>query len=121
MQIRYICVITATMTDQNNEFILWVHFLFGILVILSSVIEGPVQITERHINILLTYYKIMNPLLFKPIQLSMLCYLLKLLCKCAGKHAHLKHRHDFLLFLHRKTPSALEMQRGNIKLRHSCN
>lgn len=53
---RYICVITATITAQNNEFLLWAHFLFGILVVLSSVIEGPVQITERPINILLHTY-----------------------------------------------------------------
>lgn len=84
---RYICVITATITDQNNEFLLWPHFLFGILVVLSSVIEGPVQITERPLNILLMYYEIINLLLFKHIQLSMLCDLLKLLCKCAGKHS----------------------------------
>lgn len=59
LQMRYICLITI-ITEQNNEFFLWAHFLFGILVVLSSVIEGPVEITERHINILLTYYEMMN-------------------------------------------------------------
>lgn len=33
LQMCYICVITATIADQNNEFLLWVHFLFGILVV----------------------------------------------------------------------------------------
>lgn len=37
------------------------HFLFGILVDLSSVIEGPVQITEHHINILRNYEPIIVP------------------------------------------------------------
>lgn len=39
------------------------------------------------------------------------------LFKCTGKRSHLKCRHCFPLFLHRKTPSALEMQRGEIKMR----
>lgn len=58
-------------------------------------------------------------ILFRHIYFSRLCYLF-LKNEITIRFSHLKYCHGFLLFLHRKTPSALENAEIKIKMRHSC-